>query len=52
MTENSKQRLSLLSLGVKDSFSQPGDYEYFLKQNRLQPEETANDILKSYGNIK
>jgi len=47
-----RQPPPLLRLGVQDSFSQPGDYEYLLKQNRLQPEEIANDILKAYGNIK
>ena len=49
---SSRQPPPLLRLGVQDSFSQPGDYEYLLKQNRLQPEEIANDILKGYGNIK
>ncbi len=49
---SSRQQVPLLRLGVQDSFSQPGDYEYLLKQNRLQPEEVATDILKSYRNIK
>ena len=48
----SKQPPPLLRLGVQDSFSQPGDYEYLLKQNRLQPEEIVDDILKAYRNIK
>jgi transketolase C-terminal domain/subunit len=46
MAAISKQRSPLLRLGVQDSFSQPGDYEYLLKQNRLQPEEVAYDISK------
>jgi hypothetical protein len=46
MAEISKQWLPLLSLGVKGSFSQPGDYEYLLKQNLLQPEEVGYDIFK------
>lgn len=46
MAAISKQRSPLLRLGVQDSFSQPRDYEYLLKQNRLQPEEVAYDISK------
>jgi transketolase len=48
----SKQHAPLLRLGVQDLFSQPGDYEYLLKQNRLQPEEIADDVLKAYWNTK
>jgi transketolase len=36
---------TLLRLGVMDSFSHPGDYAFLLKQNRLQPEQIAEDIL-------
>jgi len=46
MAAISKQRSPLLRLGVQDSFSQPGGYEYLLKKNRLQPEEVAYDISK------
>jgi len=46
MAAISNQRSPLLRLGVLDSFSQPRDYEYLLKQNRLQPEEVAYDISK------
>jgi transketolase C-terminal domain/subunit len=52
MAAISKQRSPLLRLGVQDSFSQPRDYEYLLKQNRLQPEEIVDDILKAYRNIR
>ncbi|HPS82879.1 MAG TPA: transketolase C-terminal domain-containing protein [Bacteroidales bacterium] len=42
----------LLRLGVKDSFSHPGDYAYLLAQNRLQPDLIAEDILKEYQKTK
>ena len=42
----------LLRLGVQDSFSQPGDYEYLLKQNRLGPDEIADDVVKAYRNVR
>ena len=38
----------LLRLGVQDSFSHPGDYPYLIKQNRLMPEEIAEDILNRH----
>ncbi|MDD2611912.1 MAG: transketolase C-terminal domain-containing protein [Bacteroidales bacterium] len=38
----------LLRLGVKDTFSIPGDYDYLLKQNRLMPDLIAEDILNKY----
>ncbi len=41
----------LVRLGVQDSFSHPGDYQYLIKQNRLMPEEIAADILKKYQTI-
>jgi len=41
----------LLRLGVMDKFSHPGDYQYLLEQNRLQPREIAEDILKKYSSI-
>ena len=49
---SSRQQSPLLRLGVQDSFSHPGDYEYLLKQNRLQPQEIADDISKAYRNTK
>jgi transketolase len=42
---------SLVRLGVQDTFSHPGDYNYLIKQNRLMPEEIAEDILKKYKTI-
>lgn len=42
---------SLLRLGVMDSFSHPGDYDFLLKQNRLQPEQIAEDIMVKYKSI-
>ena len=39
----------LLRLGVKDTFSHPGDYTYLLEQNRLQPILIAEDILNKYN---
>jgi transketolase len=38
----------LLRIGVMDKFSHPGDYTYLLEQNRLQPEQIAEDILSNY----
>lgn len=35
---------SLLQLGVHDTFSQPGDYDYLMQQHRLTPEMIAEDI--------
>ena len=40
---------SLLRLGVQDSFSHPGDYPYLIKQNRLAPEELAEDIQAKFN---
>ena len=34
----------ILKLGVKDTFSKPGDYNYLMKQHRLTPEQIAVDI--------
>ncbi|MBO6255133.1 MAG: transketolase, partial [Bacteroidaceae bacterium] len=34
----------ILKLGVKDTFSKPGDYNYLMKQHRLTPELIAEDI--------
>jgi transketolase len=48
---SSKNDIPLLRLGVQDSFSKPGDYEYLLKQNRLGPEEIADDIIKVYRDL-
>ena len=41
----------LIRLGVMDKFSNPGDYNFLLQQNRLQPTEIAEDIIKSYNSI-
>lgn len=41
----------LLRLGVKDTFSKPGDYPYLLEQNRLTPELIAEDILWKYKSL-
>lgn len=42
----------LLSLGVKDKFSEPGDYPYLIEQNRLMPKEIVKDILERFNLIK
>lgn len=42
---------TLLRLGVKDTFSHPGDYAYLLEQHRLLPEQIAEDILTKYSSI-
>lgn len=36
----------LLKLGVKDTFSKPGSYEFLMEQHRLTPELIAEDINK------
>jgi transketolase len=41
----------LLRLGVKDTFSIVGNYEYLLEQHRLLPEQIAEDILTKYNSI-
>jgi|ERR1035437_362604 transketolase len=38
----------LLRLGVRDTFSHPGEYSYLLEQNRLIPNLLAEDILVNY----
>lgn len=35
----------LLKLGVRDVFSQPGNYDFLLRQHRLSPEFIAEDIF-------
>lgn len=42
----------LLRLGVKDKFSSVGDYQYLLGENRLLPEQIAEDILLKYQSLK
>lgn len=37
---------SLHRLGINDSFSSPGTYEYLLDQNRLRTDSISEDILK------
>ena len=39
---------TLHRIGVMDIFSHPGDYAHLLEQNRLQPEQIAEDILSNY----
>jgi transketolase len=46
------QAIPLLRLGVKDTFSKVGDYNYLLEQNRLLPEQLADDIFTKYTSIK
>jgi transketolase len=41
----------LLRLGVKDTFCKVGDYQYLLEQNRLQPNQIADDILEKYTSL-
>ena len=41
----------LLRLGVKDKFSEPGDYPYLIKQNRLMPNQIAEDIIEKFNLI-
>jgi transketolase len=38
----------LLRLGIKDTFSKAGDYQYLLGQNRLLPEQITEDIVDKY----
>jgi transketolase len=45
------KKAPLLRLGVKDTFSVVGDYEYLLEQHRLLPEQIAEDILAKYNSI-
>ena len=42
----------LLRLGVMDEFSEPGDYSYLIEQNRLMPNEIADDILDTLKSTK
>jgi transketolase len=41
----------LLRLGIQDRFSQVGDYEYLLTDNRLQPEQIATDIASRWATL-
>jgi len=41
----------LLKLGINDQFCIAGDYDFLLSQNRLQPEQISEDILKAYKSI-
>lgn len=43
----SASQTKLLRLGVADKYAQVGDYQYLLHQNRLTPEQIAEDILKN-----
>lgn len=42
----------LLRLGIQDRFSQVGDYEYLLANNRLQPEQIAQDIAQRWALVR
>ena len=41
----------LLKLGVGDDYSEVGDYDFLLKQHRLQPDMMMEDILKRYRQL-
>lgn len=43
----SASSVKLLRLGIVDKYAQVGDYQYLLHQNRLTPEQIAEDILKN-----
>ena len=45
------KQVPLLRLGVKDTFCKVGDYPYLLEQNRLQPEQIADDIAIKYQSL-
>jgi len=40
-----KESPNLLRLGIYDIFSNPGDYNHLLKENRLMSKEITEDIL-------
>lgn len=42
---------ALLKLGIKDRFSNPGEYEFLIQQNRLDFQSIAEDILVKYNTI-
>ena len=41
----------LLKLGVKDTFSKPGGYDYLMAQHRLMPEMIAEDIYAKLNTL-
>jgi len=41
----------LLRLGIADTFRHAGDYNYLLGENRLLPEQIAEDIENKYKSI-
>lgn len=41
----------ILKLGVKDTFSKVGDYDYLMAQHRLTPEFIAEDIKTRFDNL-
>jgi transketolase len=41
----------LLRLGIKDTFCKVGDYDFLLSENRLQPDQIAEDIHRKYKSI-
>ena len=42
-----KESPRLLRLGVNDKFSHPGNYEFLLKENKLMPENIAEQIINN-----
>ena len=42
---------SLYKLGVHDTFSKPGDYDYLMLQHRLTPEMIAEDIKQQIRSL-
>ena len=41
----------ILHLGVQDTFSKPGNYDYLMQQHRLTPELIAEDIYNKFQTI-
>ena len=41
----------LLRLGIADHFRHAGDYNYLLGENRLLPEQIAQDIEEKYRSL-
>ena len=50
MTENIGMPV-LLKLGINDTFNLAGDYNNLLEQNRLTPEQIAEDIFIKYNSL-
>ena len=43
-----KHSPNLFRIGISDRFSNPGDYNHLLSENRLMPQEIAEDILTKF----